>query len=83
MFLHGELLPKKFDRGKKVKKRSSNGNLVNGGNFDTNGVNVNNWNPDNSNPNIGVCASRQSYHLKSPLQKGGLLFRARKLAFIP
>jgi len=37
---------------------SSNGNIVNIGNADSSGVNVNNWNPDNHNDNIGVCSSR-------------------------
>jgi len=35
-------------------ERSSNGNLVNVGNCDSDGVNVNNDKPDNSNSNLGV-----------------------------
>jgi len=38
--------------------QSSDGNLVNVGNSDTDGANVNNWKPDNSNDNIGVVLSR-------------------------
>jgi hypothetical protein len=45
--------------GKEQRKQTSNGNLVNVGNADTKGVNVNNWNPDNSNDNIGVVLSRK------------------------
>ncbi len=37
---------------------SSDGNLVNVGNFDRDGVNVNNDQPDNSNGNLGVVLSR-------------------------
>lgn len=39
---------------------SSDGNRVNVGNFDAKGLNVNNWNDDNRNDNIGVSATRQS-----------------------
>ena len=38
--------------------RESDGNLVNVGNFDTDGANVNRWNPDNTNSDIGVLLSR-------------------------
>ena len=38
----------------------SNGNHVNVGNFDGKGLNVNNWNDDNRNSNIGLSAGRQS-----------------------
>ena len=37
---------------------SSNGKLVNVGNFDRDGANVNDWNPRNSNDDIGVVLSR-------------------------
>lgn len=40
------------------KRRDSDGNLVNVGNFDAKGVNVNRNRPDNSNPNLGVSLSR-------------------------
>ncbi|MDO8482774.1 MAG: hypothetical protein Q7S86_03080, partial [bacterium] len=40
------------------KRRSSDGNLVNVGNFDADGANVNNWNPDNSDDDLGVSFSR-------------------------
>src|SRR3989344_3904358 len=39
-------------------KLSSNGNVVNVGNFDENGVNVDNDNPRNENDNLGVRFSR-------------------------
>jgi hypothetical protein len=38
----------------------SDGNRVNVGNCDANGVNVNNWNDDNRNDNVGLSASRKS-----------------------
>jgi hypothetical protein len=38
----------------------SDGNRVNVGNCDANGVNVNNWNDDNRNDNVGLPASRKS-----------------------
>ena len=38
----------------------SDRNRVNVGNCDAKGVNVNNWNDDNRNDNIGVSASRKS-----------------------
>jgi len=40
---------------------SSNGNRVNVGNFDSNGLNVNNWTDDNCNDNVGVVASRNFF----------------------
>jgi len=45
---------------KNVKRnvRSSDGNLVNLGNFDADGVNGNRWKPDNREGNIGVSLSR-------------------------
>ena len=46
-----------FIEGKRYVKRTADGNLVNFGNSDADGANVNRWNPDNSNSNIGVCAS--------------------------
>lgn len=50
------LLPK-TEKCKKI-RRNSDGKLVNVGNFDSNGANLNDWNPDNSNDNIGVSFSR-------------------------
>ena len=38
----------------------SDGNRVNVGNFDSKGLNVNNWNDDNRNGNIGLSGVRQS-----------------------
>ena len=40
-------------------ERTSNGNLSIAGNWDDNGLNVNNWN-GNANDNVGMGASRQS-----------------------
>ena len=37
----------------------SDGNSVNVGNFDSDGLNVNNDSRDNANSNLGVCPSRQ------------------------
>jgi hypothetical protein len=39
--------------------QSSDGNLVNVGNFDSDGLNVNNDDRGNSNSNLGVCPSRK------------------------
>ena len=39
----------------------SDGNRVNFGNFDAEGLNVNNYWDDNRNGNLGVSAGRQSY----------------------
>ncbi len=61
----------------------SDGNRVNVGNFDANGLNVNNWN-DERNSNIGLASSRNFFPFltrsginKSPktnlLQGGGLV----------
>lgn len=51
---------KRFCQGLKYakKERSSDGNLVNFGNADDNGANVNRWNPQNANDNIGFFLSR-------------------------
>ena len=38
---------------------TSDGNRVNVGNFDSKGLNVNNWSDDNRNDNIGVAVSRK------------------------
>jgi len=38
--------------------QSSDGNFVNVGNFDSDGLNVNNDTRDNTNSNLGVCPSR-------------------------
>ena len=40
---------------------TSDGNRVNVGNFDSNGLNVNNYWDDNRNDNIGVAASRNFF----------------------
>ncbi|OGH51585.1 MAG: hypothetical protein A3H17_00895 [Candidatus Levybacteria bacterium RIFCSPLOWO2_12_FULL_37_14] len=64
LFLLGE------KEGKEQQKQTSDGNLVNVGNSDTDGANVNNWKPDNSNDNIGVVLSRKFRKLiKGSLQK--------------
>jgi hypothetical protein len=39
--------------------QSSDGNFVNVGNFDSDGLNVNNDDRSNSNSNLGVCPSRK------------------------
>ena len=38
----------------------SNGDHVNLGNFDKNGLNVNNWYDNNRNSNIGLASARNS-----------------------
>jgi hypothetical protein len=38
----------------------SAGDRVNVGNFDADGLNVNNWNDDNRNDNVAVSSARQS-----------------------
>ena len=43
----------------------ANGNRVNVGNFDANGLNVNNWNDDNRNDNIGLASARQSRSIQN------------------
>lgn len=51
----------------------SDGNRVNVGNFDSDGLNVNNYWDDNRNSNLGVSASRQSAlypSVKSRLRAG-------------
>ncbi len=53
-------------------RRTSDGNLVNVGNFDADGANVNNWKPDNSNSNLGVSFSRS---LDPALTLGVFLYR--------
>lgn len=46
----------------------SDGNRVNVGNFDANGLNVNNYWDDNRNSNIGLASARHSflYHNNTP-----------------
>lgn len=44
----------------------SNGDRVNVGNFDENGLNVNNWNDHDRNDNLGVSSSRQFVLSKAP-----------------
>lgn len=51
---------------------SSDGNLLNFGNADATGANVNRNNPDNSNANLGVVSSRRNQISKS-LSCGRLL----------
>src|SRR3989344_1688695 len=43
----------------------SNGNRVNVGNFDSDGLNVNNNWDDNRNDNIGLASARQSFSIRS------------------
>ncbi len=50
----------------------SNGNRVNAGNFDANGLNLNNWD-DNRNNNIGLSASLH-FHLQENPPKGGFSY---------
>ena len=45
------------------KFRTSDGNRVNVGNFDSNGLNVNNNWDDNRNDNIGLSAARKSFFI--------------------
>lgn len=54
----------------------SDGNRVNVGNFDSKGLNVNNWNDDNRNDNIGVSVGRQSqlYLYETPTDKSGSFY---------
>ncbi len=52
-------------------KRSSDGKFVNVGHFDSDGVNVDNNQPDNHNANLGACLSR-SVHKEPP---GSFVFR--------
>lgn len=47
----------RMDKCKK-KRRDSDGKLVNVGNFNANGANVNRWTPDNVNDNLGLIFSR-------------------------
>lgn len=42
------------------RRRNADGNLVNVGNFDADGANLNNNRPDNPNDNLGVCSSRSA-----------------------
>ena len=55
----------------------SNGNRVNVGNFDANGLNVNNNWDDNRNDNIGVASARKSplcQVVGMPTKTVGILF---------
>jgi len=61
-------------RRKRTKKRTSNGNAVNV-KFNSDGLNVNNWNPDKPNPNIGVCSSRQFQKQIKALPNGGAFIK--------
>lgn len=45
----------------------SDGNRVNSGNFNADGLNVNNNWDDNRNDNIGVASARKSLFLLAPL----------------
>ena len=51
--------------GEGKNSRDSDGNLVNVGNFDSNGANVNRWTPRNSDSNMGVCFSRSDTVMKN------------------
>ena len=50
-------------------ERSTDGNLVNLGNFDAKGVNGNRWTPDNRNGNLGVLLSRSVTKLVYPIDE--------------
>ena len=50
--------------------RTSDGNLVNVGNFDDTGANVNRNNPDNRNDNLGVSFSRSVPRLRGGVFRG-------------
>ena len=54
-------------------KLSSNGNVVNVGNFDENGVNVDNDNPRNRNDNLGFRLSRSVYE-EPAVSSAGFVF---------
>lgn len=59
-----------MDEGRQISVTSDD-NRVNVGNFDENGLNVNNNWDDNYNDNLGVSASRQSSSiLKHPRSEG-------------
>ena len=56
---------------------TSDGNRVNVGNFDANGLNVNNNWDDNRNDNIGLAAARKSFlYLNQKPSCEGLLVKA-------
>ena len=57
----------------KEARLSSAGNLVNVGNFDADGANVNNDSPDNSNDNLGVSFARS---LCPPILSRGICLSA-------
>lgn len=65
-------------RGKRVRKRTSDGNLVYVGNFDSKGLNVNRNHPDIPNEIIGVCPSRKSHHAKALLKKRAFVCYTRE-----
>ena len=45
----------------RIGKFSSDGNQVNVGNFDSNGLNVNNYWDDDANDNVGLASARTSF----------------------
>ncbi|HSW98191.1 MAG TPA: hypothetical protein VLF89_10275, partial [Candidatus Saccharimonadales bacterium] len=57
--------------GKGQRKQTQDGNLVNVGKSDAEGANVNNWNPNNTNDNLGVVFSRK-FQIKKPFLIGRL-----------
>jgi len=63
----------------------SDGNRVNVGNFDADGLNVNNYWDDNRNSNLGVSASRQSplYPTEYPALRGGTFVSTFLAGFYP
>ena len=68
------LFPVRKMRASKIS--DSDGNRVNVGDLDSNGLNVNNYSPDNSDSNLRVVVLRQfSLDLKySPLKKESICF---------
>ena len=55
------------------KRRDSDGNLVNVGNFDADGANVNRNRPGNHNDNLGVAFSRSLFYLEVLIQPPSIL----------
>ena len=61
-------------------KMSADGNLVNAGKCDPKGANLNRWNPDNTNDNLGVFLVRNFFShgsrslLKSRLLRSNFLY---------
>lgn len=67
----------------KKTRRDSSGKLVNVGNFDSDGVNVNSNQPDYSNDNLGVAFSRSLCRRLDFFQKvGSFGFLGLRMLFI-